>query len=94
MSCYVTVVSSSAALEGVTAHYDWCVVVCIVVDLLLIVVVDVGCVTSVSIVLCIVADGIFCAVSEISVSDATLTGAALTVESLTGHPLTGIPLTV
>ena len=42
-----------------TAHYGWCVVVCIVVDLLLIVVVDVGCVASVSIVLCIVADGIF-----------------------------------
>ena len=35
---------------------------CIVVALLLIVVVDVGCVTSVSIVLCIVADGIFCVV--------------------------------
>ena len=62
MSFEVPLVSSSAALEGVTAHYGWCVVVCLVADILLIIVVNVGCVASISIVPCIVADGIFCVV--------------------------------
>ena len=44
------VFSSSAASEGVTAHYGWCVVDCIVVGLFLIVVVDQSCVVGVSVV--------------------------------------------
>ena len=58
------VVSSSAALEGVTAHYCGCMVVCLVSDVLLIIVVEVSGVAIIDIVPCVVADGtvflVFC----------------------------------
>ena len=51
------VVSSATALEGVTAYYCGCMVVCLIGDFLFIIVVDVSGVASIDIVPCVVDDG-------------------------------------